>query len=52
MEFIAPDDVRKEFFSHYISDDNYTLERWKSDITKYYPSFFEKDDDLRKFLNV
>jgi len=53
LEFVTPDDKRKQFFTAYknLKDDGHALDRWKDEVTKEYPNFFDENDPLRVFLD-
>jgi hypothetical protein len=54
LEFIVPDDRREQFFIAYkkLKQDSHVLERWKEEILKSYPLFFDENDPLRRFLDA
>jgi hypothetical protein len=54
LEFILPDDRREQFLSAYknLDEDKHILDRWKEEVIKLYPSFFNENDPLRKFLDA
>ncbi|MGD1838341.1 MAG: KAP family P-loop NTPase fold protein [Nitrososphaeraceae archaeon] len=54
LEFIFQDEKREQFLTAYqkIKNDSHILDRWKEDLDKVYPTFFNEHDPLRKFLDA
>jgi hypothetical protein len=52
LKFIEEDETCLKFLDSYLSNDAYEKDRWKDDLIKCHPSFFETDDDLRRFLDT